>query len=315
MPSLIKYRVPYQVDVHGSDVASGQALLNTFYLRCGLQTATPPAYGQPIAGPSSNVALLTQFRGLYGQLTNLMSVNYVAREFHIRAIMGKRYSSPLQAITGLVTGANPTVQVGSPHHLVSGNVVFLAGITTPASLNGFHTITVATDTSYSLNGAVGTGPWSMDGSSQLASGTLDFLYADLEVLANPLTGVIAGDALPLFATASVRRINNGIGRNFRSRFSLSPFAEADASNGGWLPAFRTSMGTALAAFNTFLPNGGTDAGSGMSFHLAVSKTIAMTLPSPFTAPEPWSTSVTSMLLQPNHGSLLSRKPSLTAVIG
>jgi hypothetical protein len=310
----IRYRVPYQVDIHAVDLGSGHFVNNTLYYGSNFQTVAPPAYGQPIAGNGSTLTLLQQVRGLWGGFIARLNHNYVTRSYVMRAITGKRYSTSLLNILGLASGAPVTITTLGPHGFVTGQTVAVSGVTSPVTANGFWTITVLTASSFSLNGSNIVGAWSADGFVQRVAGALEFTYADQEVLTFSDAGGVAGDALPLFATSSVRRLNGGVGRNFRSRFSLSPMSEVDAVDGGFTAAQKALMVTALANFNVSTTNGGTDATSGFSFQLVVSKALAFGLGSPFADRLGWTSPVLSMVQQPNCGSLVRRKPKLNAVI-
>jgi hypothetical protein len=314
--AAIRYLVPYELSIQARDVGSGKPVTNIMYYICGLQNVAPPAYGAPIAGASSNGLLVTNLRALWaGAVLPRLNANYKVLQYVLRAIIGKRFATPSLAISALVTGTPTVITTAAPHGFSSGMTVSVSGVTLPVVTNGLWVITVLSSTSFSLNGSVSAGAWSGDGAVQEAGETLEFQYADLATYV-PVAdiGGVVGDALPLFATSSVRRLNTGIGRHFRSRFSLSPMSEVDALDGGFTAAQKALMATALGAFNVSVSNGGSDASSSLMAQWAVSKRLAFTLPSPFTQSLTWTAFITNYVQQPNCGSLVRRKPRLTSVI-
>jgi hypothetical protein len=314
--AAIRYKVPYEVSVQARDLGSGKPVTNILFYRTQIQGVAPPAYGGAIAGSGDTATLLANIRTNWvGSIIPRLNANYKVQQYVMRAILGKRFSTPAVPIAALVPGAPTTVTTSVAHGLVSGQQINVFGVTTPAGVNGIWTITVTSPTTLSLNGSVIVGVWSGDGQLQLVAGAVEFLYADKSTL-TPVAdvGLVVGDALPLFATASIRRFNAGIGRNFRSRFSLSPMSEVDALDGGFTGAQKALMVIALAAMNVTIANGGTDPGSSFSIQCVVSKKVAFGQPTPFPDNQPWSFAVSSFAQQPNCGSLVRRKPKLTSVI-
>lgn len=311
----IKYQVPYEIRVFAKDLGSGKAISNIWYYRCGAQVGSIPAYGADIAGPSDNLAFLNNFVGAYNAtITPLLNHNYSETQFQSQAIVGKRYGSPLIPIVAVTLGIPVTINTATPHGLSTGNTISIQGVTTPGSLNVFWGVTVTTPTQFVLNGSDIAGLWSGDGYFQRVRGNLEFLYADkVTTFTGLATGGVAGDALPLFACASVRRLNAGIGRQFRSRVSLSPMSEAGHIDGTWTGATQTAFATALAGLIVPILNGGSDTGSRLMYQQAVSKQKAFQQTSPFTF-QSFSQNVNAMTLQPNCGSLVRRKPKLTSAI-
>lgn len=312
----IRYLVPYVATMSGIDVASGKKISNNLYVQSNVQTVAPPAYGQPIAGSSSTTTLLTNLATLwYTAICTRMNHNYSFNFASMYAILGKRYPTPIIPISALVTGPVTYASTPFPHGYVTGQQVSIQGVGTPANANGDFVITVTTPDSFQINGLVTTGLWSGDGSVQSIAGKLEWLLGDKESqVPGAYVGQVAGDAMPLFATSSIRRLNNGTGRHFRSRFSLSPMSEIDALDGGFTTTQKPLMVTALTALLVAQQNGGSDATSKFSPMVVVSKQIAFTLASPFTQQAVWVGTVTSMVQQPNMGSLVRRKPKQTQVI-
>lgn len=314
MPS-IRNRVPYEVSLFARDAGSGRPLTNIFYLRNNVQSVAPPAYGAAIAGASDLATLLTAFQTVWGtSVAPLLNQNFKGSALTARAIIGKRYGSPLLPITSLIAGANTQITTGSPHGFTTGKTVSVTGITTPTGLNAQWVVTVIDSFNFTLNGGLSAGAWSGDGQVQIVKGPLQFLYDDVVTIADGNNGTQTSDALPLYCTASVRRINAGAGRNFRSRLSFSPISEGDSVDGGFTTAAKTAWSTALGALVGTFNNGGSDATSKFSVHVAVSKAKAFSVPSPFAQSDSWCKDVSSMILQRNTGSLIRRKPRLTSII-
>lgn len=314
MPA-IRYGIPYEVVVFGKDNGSGKPVTNKHYYSCGIQNVSPPAFGAPIAGPSDNQTFLTNFSiAWFGDIAPKMNHNYQVLSYQSQAMIGKRYSSPLLPISGVGLGTPVTIQTASPHGLVTGQQVVITGVTSPAVLNAVWVVSVVSPFQFTLNGSSIVGAWSGDGAEQAVSGQIEFLYADkVTSFLNIGNGVVVGDSLPLFCTASIRRLNNGVGRHFRSRFSLSPMSESDVVDGAFTATQKTAMATALGAFVQPIQNGGTDTGSKFMVPLAISRALAFAQPSPFTFVN-FTAQVNGMVQQPNCGSLVRRKPKQTTTI-
>jgi len=312
----VQYRVPYQIAVRAHDLGSGKSIVNLFYARCNVQTGTPPAYGAAIAGGGSTATTLANFVTLFAGLRALLNENYETIAYVMRPVLGKKYSTVSRGIAGLTSSLLIRVSTGTPHGLLTGDIVFIYGVTTPAGANGQWVVTVISPTSFDLVGSTPGAVWSGDGYWQLASGINDLLFGDSTEVTSADPGGTSGDALPLIATASVRRINAGVGRHFRSRFSLSPWSESDQVNGRFTTAQLAVIQAALATFAAAASwqNGGTDASSKFMEHIAFSQQIALGLASPFTSADAFTRTVNSMSAQPNLGSLVRRKPRLTAPI-
>jgi hypothetical protein len=309
--ATIRYLVPYEVAIKAHDSGSGKPLVNLFYFKTGVQGGAPPAYGAPIAGGGSTTTLLGNILSWWTPVRAVLNMNYVQDSLVMRAIIGKRFSTPLFPIVALVTGMPVLVQTGLPHGLSTGNTVQITGVTMPGTVNGNWVITVLSTTTFTLNNSNIAGPWSGDGMVQRVQGALQLLYADTETLINTGTGGIAFDALPLFATASTRRLNPGIGRHFRSRVSFSPGSEIDVNAGQWLPAFTAALDTNLGPPLGGYINGGTVSASDRSFHIVFSRELALGLTSPFIQSDTYTAFVADFATQPNCGSLTRRKPKLT----
>lgn len=312
----IRYLVPYELAYHAIDLGSGKKITNVIYLRNTFQTVAPPAYGAPIAGPSSNDVLSANaLANWLVSIIPIMNANYKMIDLTMRSIVGKQYGTVKKLITALTAGAPGIVTTSGPHGFVTGDTVSISGVTAPPAANGLWVITVTAPDAFSLNGSIIPAGWTGDGYVQEASGNLQFVYGDKSVQISSAVGTVVGDALPLFACASVRRLSTGVGRNFRSRLSMSPVSESDSLDGGIIPARVTAINAGFANYLASpFANGGTDPTSGFSTLLAVSKKIAFTMASPFVTQSPWSAAVTLFSVQRNLGSLVRRKPKLTTPI-
>jgi hypothetical protein len=315
MPVPIRYLVPYEAAVHANDLGSGKPVTNILYLRNSTQPIGPPVYGGPVAG-SSNDTLCTNFLSNWVVfILPILNANYKMRDVVLRSIIGKRYGTPLLAISSFTAGSPAVLTTSAPHALATGMTVSLQDVTAPPLVNGNWVITKIDATTFALNGSTFGPGWSNDGTVQRVTGPLQFLYGDTSTQVSAAVGGTAGDALPLFCTGSIRRLNTGTGRNFRSRLSLSPISESQSVDGGFTGAAITAINAAFAAFLAApFANGGADPNAGVSTLLAVSKAIAFNRPTPFTTQTPWTAAITLFSVQRNTGSLTRRKPRLTAVV-
>jgi hypothetical protein len=274
-----------------------------------------PAYGALVAGGGSLITFLNSFITAFAGIRALLNAKYSTIDYTARSIVAKKFSSPSKPIAALVSSLSTIVVTGTPHGLTTGQTVNIYGITAPVAANGLWVITVVSPTQFSLNGSGVFAIWTGDGFWQVASGKQELQYGDTATVADVAVGGVGGDALPLYVSASVRRLNAGVGRNFRSRLSFSPMSEADSVDGGWVAGTKTAWATALSAFLTFfIDNGSTDVGQSIMSDFVVSPTQALALVSPFTQADSWTKVITSLSLQRNSGSLVRRKPRLTTVI-
>jgi hypothetical protein len=315
MAVAIRYRTPYEVAIQARDLGSGKPVTNILYFRCQKQIVAPPAFGAPIAGPSD----IATFAG--GVLANweanvvpLLNANYKLIQYVFRAMLGKRYGTPIFPITALIPGTPIALTTGIPHGLNTGDTVSVQGVTSPAVANGQYTCTVTGPNALTLNGTSVVAVWSGDGYIQKVAGPLQIFYADKYTLSSTAVGGVVGDALPLFATLSVRRFNGGVGRHFRSRISLSPISESDGKDGTITPGVLTAFGVGLNLGVGDADNGGSDAGSKLMTDCVFSKAVAFSQASPWTQSDTFMFDETRMNPQPNTGSLVRRKPRLTAAI-
>jgi hypothetical protein len=314
MANQILYQVPYEVTVKAADLKSGKPVSNNFYMKSGTAVGAPPAYGAAVPGASLTV-FLTNFRTSYATLRALLSVNYKVLEYQARSMIGKKTTAPSNPIASLVSSLTAIVGTSVPHGLSTGAIVTVHSVTAPAAVNGNWVITVMSPTSFSLDGSAPFATWSGDGFWQVAGGKQEILYGDIDSLPAADLGGVSGEAIALFASASVRRRNTGVGRNFRSRLSFSPIGESAVQDGKFTSAAATAWDTALNTYLfTSIENGATDPGMRIMYDLAVSKTLALGLPTPFTQSTSWTRFTTTFSLQPNNGSIVRRKPRLTAPV-
>ena len=314
--AAIKYRVPYEVAVNALDLASGKKISNIYYYQNGIATGPAPAYGADVAG-SSSATLLANLKAQYDiSVPTILSHNYQMVNLVMRAIVGKQYRTPFQVISAMTTGG-PVTTISSmfPHGLHSGDAVYIQGVTSPPLINGVWLATVVDSTTFTVPFTTGL-TWSSDGQFQLATGAYQFAYADKQTIVDTTVGTVAGDALPLFSSASVRRNNEGVGKSFRSRVSLGPIAESYSVDGGLTGASITAINAAMLSWLTAggQPNGGTDVGAGLSYQVVVSKKIASTLPLVFPNADNWVKGGIAYAVQRNTGSMVRRKPRLTSII-
>jgi len=307
----IRYLVPYQIDVLGQDTVSLKRIGNTLYYISGVQAASPPAYGAPIAGGGSTTTLLANFDIAWQTLVAaVLHGNYTIVSYTMRAIVGYGYGTPVLAINALIqTGTFTTIQTASPHGLSTGDIIRVSGVTTPANTNGLWSVIVVTANQVQISPS-GTGVWSNDGSIQRADGQQNFQYADLETLAGSAGGGVSGEAMPTFVSVDVQRLNPGIGKSFRSRFGMSMISEDDQKEGKLTAPAQAIWGTNLPLFFAPLVNGGSGTASDHSYLAAVSKKKASMIASPFVTSNGWTQYVSSLLQHNRLGSQNQRKPKL-----
>lgn len=246
----------------------------------------------------------------------ILSVNYETVDFRCRAIIGRAYPTPLLAITGVsaLLGGETRITTAVPHGLSPLDTVSITGITMPSSMNGQWIVQqVINATEFNITFTFG-GSWTLDGQVQLVYGQQELVYSDNDLDDEVFLGAVSGDAVPLFADASVRRINPGTGRNWKSRISLAPIGETSQTQGKFNSTFQTAF-DGWAAF-MILPvlNAVTTLDRNKMMLSAMSRKIAFSQPTPFTDSELWCKEVSALVVQPNLGSMTRRKPRLTSTI-
>lgn len=306
MPEM-RRRTPYEVLLLARDAKSGKRVSNTLYYA----NPTGGAYASPVTGTSEATFLAAVIARWTTFVIPVLSINYTMVSARARVIMG--WAFPSSQV--LVVGATPSltftsITTGGPHFFLTGDAVSITGTAGVPGLNNyFSPITVTSPTTFTIPVAL-PGSLSTFGLVQEVEGEPEFTFEDNLEITNTSVGGIAGEAIPLYCAASVRRLNTGIGRNWRSRISLSPLGELQNENG----KFST---TAFAAFETgvdSLNNGESDGVIAAMLPVVVSKTLALQEPSPFTSSDDWIRYTTDFAARRNLGSLVARKPSLTGVI-
>jgi len=311
MAILVLNLVPYEVVFKAEDLASGKPISNTRYVR---SQDSGGAYGADIAGSDITTfltAMLTQWTTGVNPMCDNLSVNYQMISVVARAIVGHGYPSAEIACGATINPTTVIFTTVSPHLLNAGDIVLVAGFTSPVDLNQSYQVQSVIDAFQFIVNLSTVGPVVGTGTVQLAAGRHTFRYQDGVEIFDTTIGAVAGDALPLFNDFSIRRINSGVGRNWKSRISVAIVAEDDQSNG----TISNTRITALNATGTTMAAGGWSTGGAVNmFEYALSKQRAFNDSSPFVQAETWTKPVSAYVVRPNIGSFVKRKPRLTAPI-
>lgn len=307
MPTLIRARVPYQVDIVAADTQSGKRISNILYYA----SITGGGYGAGTASTDEATFLASVLARWVNFIDTTVSDHYTMLSIRARAIYGWLWPTPKVDVVGFTPGGLfSTVATGSPHGFADGydvSIVETAGVT---GLNAVHSaITVTGPTSFTIPPIL-AGTLSVVGTAQRVFGNRQFEYVDNLEVPDSTPGGIAGECVPLAIAASCRRLNAGVGRNWRSHISLAPILEADQENGRFKTASYTAWQTAVDALNN-----DESAGGGVSLGpIVVSRRLAFLQASPFTDATNWTRAVSDHSLRKNLGTCTSRKPKLTAII-
>lgn len=306
--AAIRYLQPYQVDLFHTEDVTNQRIMNTFWMKTGVQAVSPPAFGAPIPGPSSTTSFATNINTAWiaGPLTAL-SVNAEYLGCRVRAIMGYAYTTPLRGIqSATIVGSNVILTTSSPHGFSGGEIVLIAGSTGTMGLNGSWNVTVVDAVTFTVTGPT-PGTYLGGATAQRISGDMQFTYLDNEEVPDSSPGIITGDMLPAYCSADVRRINGGTGRAFRSRIGFGPLGELQQAGGVLTTGAQTVINNAFnTGFNSIV-NDGSDGSSGLMFHYALSKYWAVLTATPFTQSFSFMAPVSSFACRLNLGSQVSRK--------
>lgn len=117
-------------------------------------------------------------------------------------------------------------------------------------------------------------------------------------------GQLAGDILPTFNCATVRKVTDRVGRSYRGSTHFGPVREADTNNNTLLPAFQEDVTTAAATNRTFVVTIPDE----LEFEEVIySKTKQLRGPQPNAVPAGYATAVRSYACNPNIGTVLRRK--------
>lgn len=310
--SLLKNLVPYEVRISALNISSGHSISNVLYYRD--TTDHGGGYAADIAGSDDAVfeaSVFSMWTGLAGSPAVWLNNQYQMTGIRVRSIIGWGYPTPLHTITAVASGLTDThVVTASPHSLSVGDVIRIFGVTTPNNLNGNWVVASVPSTTEITVTVVTAGPYSGVGQLQLNSGTPDIVYGSNLEVTHSFVGGVAGDQIPLFATISMRRLNAGIGKSYRSRLSLSPLSETDQNNGR-LTVAALAQWVTVGGVMTAPQSGG---GAASMDPIAFSKLLALASPSPFTQADSFTQEVTSHAPRTNLGSLIKRKPRLTSAI-
>lgn len=300
----------YEWKAIARDLKSGKGILNTLYYRHGDGVTD---YGQPIAG-SNDATMENDIYDLWlNQIMPRLSVNYELTNHQMRAISGRTWPTPVVGIAGAIFNAASTVIVTTtPHGLDEGDAVEIDGVTTPVEMNGSFTVnSVSSPNKYTILVPFAA-PYAGPGTQQKIEGSQRYTYSTNLEVALIVVGGAAGEATPNFVSVDMRRPSGRSGKNWRSRLSLSPISEAQQENGKLEATAYGGFVTAGAAIGT----SGVAIGDGSNaYPVAVSKQLAFQQPKVFTQSATWSSKTTAWLPRPNTGSIVSRKPRLTTVIG
>lgn len=308
MAANVKNGVPYEVRINAVDLNSGKLLSNILYLKYYTNTL---AYGDSIAGTTldtvvANVAAVWTLR-----VTPNLSIGYKGRDITCRSITSRRFPTPFVGIVGTVfVVGTVTIFTSAPHGLSNGDAVSITQTLPDAILLGVQgpvTVINPTQFQFPYSGIAGT---VTSGQVQVVRGSQEFVYTDQEQAVYTDAGLVGGDACPLFNSASVRRFNTGSGRNWRSRISLSPIAESSQVNGRFAGPYLTNIRADMNALFTTTISGGLQ----VLTPQAISRNLAFAVPTPFGESDTWTRPCTGGTVQPNLGSVVRRKPRLTAAI-
>ncbi len=318
MGAAVGYRSLYQLRSIGSDTKSGKRITNTWFLRSGTAAGGPPAFDSPIAGSDLDVLLLNWDTRYAAQILNRLSVNFVQTSHEIRKIVGWKYGAPFYPVIGVtptLTGTSITVAGVLP--TLSPFFASIQGLVGSVAANGTWTASPTNLNTFTINAITAGDPWISGGTVQQITDSLGWKFTDLASFAASAAGTVAGEALPLFADVSVRKIGSTSGKQWQGRNSFAPISEADQKQGKLEAAALTAWQTAATAIIASLANGAAigDLRDNMYFYNASFKQ-SLTYAVPFNefAVGNSTSLVGSSFPQPNLGSMVKRKPRLTSTI-
>jgi len=307
MPTEIMRQVPYEVTIFAGDNKSGKNVSNTLYYRDN----TAGGYGATILGSSQATFTANVLARWTNHILNVMSNHYILQKIRSRAIVGWKWGGPTSPWAGVSPAATETeISTALPHGLVTNQQVWLDGFIGPTVISGaYGPITVTGTNTFTIPQVLSAGIV-VGGTVQLIRGVPDFVYDSNYEITDTSAGAKPNQAYALFASASVRRLNAGVGRNWKSRISLSPVSEGQVDNGRFDTAALAELQTAVDALN----NNESGDGTAVLSPMVVSRQLAFSPPLEFAQSETWCQAVTDFTCQPNMGSIVSRKPALTAAI-
>lgn len=320
MGAFIKYRVPYEVTVKGVDAASGKDIANVFYYRCGVQAVAPPAYGTDIPNTDTDFfASALRLDAWNTDIFPLMSVNYHPTQWEVKEITGWTTLGPAVPIQDASNATPIQITTVNPHGLLTGQSVTVSGAAGNTAANGAWVVTKVNNRTFTLNGSGGNGAYvPFSGVFSVSVTAPRFTYGGIGIYES-ITGfgTVAGDAIQLVSTMSVRKLTPNAGRKWRGGTRWSPIAESDNVNGTCTDArhaIRVANLEHFRATGISTLAGGGGANQENMFLGFVSKNLAFSQPTPFTTDATWFAFCSAYLPRQNEGILRRRKPKLTAPI-
>jgi hypothetical protein len=318
MGFVVKYRTPYELATIGREVKSGKNVINLYHMQSGIAGGLEPAYASPLAGSDSAIVLAGFQTAIVASVCPRLSVNYKIIAYTMRSIDGVANSRPPIAVAGVIAaGAQTHIFTAANHGLNSGDTATIAGVLGTTSVNGTFTITKDSPVEFHIN-VTANAPYTGGGTVSRAGAPPSFIHLqqDSRTPAVPDSGTVAGDALPLVASMSVRKINNRVGREWRGRLSISPLPEAGYKDGKAEDAQHTANVTAWNnfPFNTIANQAAPVLPQDYMNYGMISAKMAYVQPSPFTTEVPWFAPITDFVPRQNLGVISRRKPKLTTPI-
>lgn len=312
--SLILNQVPYEVKINAIDLGSSKKISNTVYYRS--DPAVGFGYGDPITGTNDATfiadVLAAWVAAAFGAKTAVHQ-NYKMVDITSQAIIGRGFNTAITAILSALAGVSATTVVtATAHGLTTGDKVFINGAAGMTSLNNiWSNITVVDSITFTIPASI-PGTYTGGGLAQKANKPQQFQYSNKLVVPDSTVGLIGGEALPLYCDVSMRRLNTGVGKNWKSRLSIAIVSELHNIDGK-LTAGALIIWTAFGNnFASIIP--ATGVGGLVMRQVAVSRQIAFAQPTPFLEAGTWTRPVTDWVPQPNFGSFTRRKPKLTQTI-
>lgn len=192
--------------------------------------------------------------------------------------------------------------------------VEIAGATSLGLLNGFATIWTGImdnlSEHYNLESIEVTELTGRSG-ADITSGATDVLT----YVPGSATGTLPGDAFATFVAASVRKRTARSGRSGRGGMRLSPIPEDKAQNGRLAGGYVDDLTIDVTPLTQQLAVAvGPPAVYGRFVVFSKTRAISTTLNGPFTETDEFAFPITSVMVNPNTGSQVSRKPRSTDVI-
>jgi hypothetical protein len=176
---------------------------------------------------------------------------------------------------------------------------------------------VHSPTVFDIPGTLPGGPTVGEGTVTIPSGRRRFTFGDADTQAGTGSDVggVSEEELPLHATWSIRKITATSGRKYRGGLRISCIPETHVNNGRVVSGTQTSrnaaMSTMLSGMQMVESASETD---DFAFNVNVSQTLAFQAATPFGDNSAFAKNITSFINSPNCGSMVRRKPKLSAGI-